>query len=240
MSPGDLPHSPIPDSYWLIEGKLLAGEYPGTYIETNSREKLAKFLDAGIRTFIDLTEERELSKYDHLLTQLAKERGIETRHVRQSIRDYGVPTARAQMVSILTTIREESPPGSREGERVPSDPPPEREPPDEGPAEQPSLPTGVAQTGKARAAAPDEEEAQSAKRFEQVGVDEILRAPDRSLIPDQICATDNGDRHVSVVSVEARPPGVAEDHAVDRHDEIDPVWGHSDLENGTGVHQVRR
>lgn len=66
---------PIPDSYWLIEGKLFAGEYAGTYIEADTRGKLAKFLDAGIRTFIDLTEERELSKYDHVLQALADERG---------------------------------------------------------------------------------------------------------------------------------------------------------------------
>jgi protein-tyrosine phosphatase len=98
---------PIPDSYWLIDGTLLAGEYPGTYQEDATREKLTKFLDAGIRTFIDLTEEHELSRYDHLLTLLAAKRGIQTRHVRQSIRDYGVPTARAQMVTILNTLREE-------------------------------------------------------------------------------------------------------------------------------------
>ena len=107
MSPGDLRHGPIPDSYWLIEGKLLAGEYPGTYIEADTREKLAKFLDAGIRTFIDLTEERELSKYDHVLQALADDRGVEAKHVRQPIRDYSVPTARFQMVTILATIREE-------------------------------------------------------------------------------------------------------------------------------------
>ncbi len=107
MSPGDLRHGPIPDSYWLIEGKLLAGEYPGTYIDADTRGKLANFLDAGIRTFIDLTEERELSRYDHVLQALAAERGVEAKHVRQAIRDYGVPTARSQMVSILATIREE-------------------------------------------------------------------------------------------------------------------------------------
>jgi len=84
---------PIPDSYSLIDGTLLAGEYPGTYIEADTRGKLAKFLDAGIRTFIDLTEERELSGYDHLLQASAGERGVEAKHVRQAIRDYGVPHA---------------------------------------------------------------------------------------------------------------------------------------------------
>jgi len=98
---------PIPDSYWLIAGKLLAGEYPGTYIEDDTREKLAKFLDAGIRTFIDLTEARELARYDYVLRELAANREIDVRHIRHSIRDVSVPTERAQMVSILATIRDE-------------------------------------------------------------------------------------------------------------------------------------
>ena len=50
---------PIPDSYWLIDGQLLAGEYPATHTRDATRDKLTKFLDAGIRTFIDLTEESE-------------------------------------------------------------------------------------------------------------------------------------------------------------------------------------
>jgi protein-tyrosine phosphatase len=87
---------------------LLAGEYPGTYREDATREKLAKFLDAGIRTFIDLTEEREpLTKYDRLLRKLADERKIETRHIRISVRDGCIPNERALMERILATIREE-------------------------------------------------------------------------------------------------------------------------------------
>lgn len=107
MSPHEASRGPIPDSYWLIPGRLLAGEYPGTYIEADTREKLAKFLDAGIRTFINLTEARELSGYDHILRDLAAERGIETSHIRQSIRDYSTPRERGQMVEILATIRSE-------------------------------------------------------------------------------------------------------------------------------------
>ena len=43
---------PIPDSYWLIDNALLAGRYPGAFDEDEARDKLTKFLDAGIRTFI--------------------------------------------------------------------------------------------------------------------------------------------------------------------------------------------
>ena len=107
MSSADTPRGPIPDSYWLIPGKLLAGEYPGTYVEADTRAKLARFLDVGIRTFINLTEDRELSSYEHILQALSAERGIETTHIRQSIRDYSTPRERAQMVGILETIRNE-------------------------------------------------------------------------------------------------------------------------------------
>ena len=48
---------PIPDSYWLIDGMLLAGEYPGKKDLAGTRTKVQKFLDAGIRTFVDLPSE---------------------------------------------------------------------------------------------------------------------------------------------------------------------------------------
>jgi len=100
--------TPIADSYWLIEGVLLAGEYPGTEEDDETREKLIRFLDAGIRTFIDLTETSEpLEKYDALLLALAAERGIEAKHLRYSVRDLGVPGEREHMRRILATIRDE-------------------------------------------------------------------------------------------------------------------------------------
>jgi protein-tyrosine phosphatase len=107
MSSDDVRRGPIPCSYWLIEGKLLAGERPGSYIQAEMREKLGKFLDAGIRTFVDLTEEHEEPRYDEALNALSAERGIGTRHIRAGIRDHDVPLSRAQMVSILATIRDE-------------------------------------------------------------------------------------------------------------------------------------
>jgi protein tyrosine/serine phosphatase len=99
---------PIPGSYWLIDGLLLAGRYPGGPTERAARTTLSRFLDAGIRTFIDLTEDTEpLAKYDGTLQSLAAERGIDTKYIRQSVTDYGVPREREQMRRILATIREE-------------------------------------------------------------------------------------------------------------------------------------
>lgn len=99
---------PIPDSYWLIDNVLLAGEYPGAADDNAARDKLTKFLDAGIRTFIDLTEKCEpLTQYDELLRSLSAERGVETKHIRAGIRDRSVPHERQHMTRILAMIRKE-------------------------------------------------------------------------------------------------------------------------------------
>ncbi len=58
------PAGPIRASYWVVEGKLLAGEYPGAYSDDAARAKLSLFLDAGIRTFADLTEPSEPLRSD--------------------------------------------------------------------------------------------------------------------------------------------------------------------------------
>ena len=99
---------PIPGSYWLIDGMVLAGPYPGADDDQEARDKVSRLLDAGIRTFIDLTEAGEpIAKYDGLLRSLAAERGIEAKHDRNAVRDHDVPGEREQMKRILATIREE-------------------------------------------------------------------------------------------------------------------------------------
>ena len=101
------PDHPIPDSYWVVRGSLLAGAYPGANSEARAREKLSRLLDAGIRSFVNLTQEIEpLAPYEPLLAELARARLIDCRHVRYAIRDLGVPSA-AMLVQILTTIDEE-------------------------------------------------------------------------------------------------------------------------------------
>ena len=96
--------SPIPDSYWLVDGQLLAGEYPGSWTQHGAEAKLALFLDAGIRTFIDLTCDTEpLEPYDGALARLAGERNVECRYRRLPIEDMGVPS-RELMTEILRAI----------------------------------------------------------------------------------------------------------------------------------------
>src|SRR6478752_5130494 len=92
-----------PDYYWVQEGQLLAGEYPGHRNEAAARQKLGDLLDVGIRTFVDLTEAGELTSYDDWLKDEASGRGLTVRYSRFPIIDLDVPTV-PRMREILTEI----------------------------------------------------------------------------------------------------------------------------------------
>jgi predicted protein tyrosine phosphatase len=96
---------PIADSYWVIPGRLLAGEYPGSHNETKARRRLSCLLGAGVTVFLDLTEAREygLKPYSLLLPRLEATLGMDVTHHRRPIRDMDVPTA-DEMENILDTI----------------------------------------------------------------------------------------------------------------------------------------
>lgn len=85
---------PIPDSYWLLPGKLLAGEYPGARQPMEARRKLQALLAAGVSCFLDLTEADEgLQPYASLLVEEAAKLAREVSYQRLAIRDLSVPTA---------------------------------------------------------------------------------------------------------------------------------------------------
>ena len=98
-----LPDSP--DCYWVVPGQFVAGEYPGDWVRGLARRKLGGLLDAGVRTFIDLTEEGELTAYDDWLVREARARGLDVSYYRHPIRDLDVPTADG-MRAILDRIDE--------------------------------------------------------------------------------------------------------------------------------------
>lgn len=92
---------PIDNSYWLPGGQVCAGEYPGGRLASEVRRKLSALLDAGIRSFVDLTQPVDgLRPYVHDLKQLAVERRIEVLHEPLSIRDMDIPP-RPHMQRIL-------------------------------------------------------------------------------------------------------------------------------------------
>lgn len=94
---------PIPESYWVEENRLLAGEYPGSRDPEIARRRITAFLEAGIDTFINLTEKDELPPYEEILEQEAKMYGVDVSHQRIPIRDFRVPSSET-MSAILATI----------------------------------------------------------------------------------------------------------------------------------------
>ncbi len=101
--PDSQPPRPGDNCYWLIPGKLLAGEYPGYATDPGTRLKMRRFLDLGVDTFIDLTEAHELHPYAPSLHLEAETRQQTVSHRRMSIRDLSVPP-RQQMRDILDNI----------------------------------------------------------------------------------------------------------------------------------------
>ena len=96
--------TPIPDAYWVVDGVLLAGEYPGNESHSLVPERLARFVGGGIRAFVDLTQERELRAYDTQLRDVAKTHGCDVTYCRHPIRDASVPGKR-EARSILAAIK---------------------------------------------------------------------------------------------------------------------------------------
>ncbi len=104
--PASLPN----DSFWVIPGLLLAGPYPGSLKKDEAQRTLTELLQAGITTFIDLTEEREtgvqgkpLYPYAPLLREIAAERGVDVSYLRFEVRDVSVPQL-WQMEAIIAAI----------------------------------------------------------------------------------------------------------------------------------------
>ena len=75
-APGDALPRPHPNCYWLLPGRLLAGEYPGAHLQAIEA--------AGVTHFVDLTAPRDGGS-DY--------RPAQARHLRHPITDFGIPSA---------------------------------------------------------------------------------------------------------------------------------------------------
>ena len=91
------PQRPLPNTYWVQPGHLLAGEYPGSPDDEDMAERLAKLVASGIDTFIDLTEPNEREPYAPALPA-----GVE--HYRLPIQDHGVPHSPDHMAEIVSAL----------------------------------------------------------------------------------------------------------------------------------------
>ncbi len=96
---------PIPESYWVWPGRLLAGQYPEAIDDEALQAKLGLMLESGITFFVDLTEEGEkgLKPYAPPLAEEAAALGLVVEHRRLPITDFAIPTE-AELKHILDAI----------------------------------------------------------------------------------------------------------------------------------------
>jgi len=73
---------PLPESYWVEPGRLLAGEYPGHFDEESTRKRIDALLESGVDTFIDLTGPDEIAAYTQALFDEAKVYELDVKHYR--------------------------------------------------------------------------------------------------------------------------------------------------------------
>jgi hypothetical protein len=101
-----------PTCWWIEEGKVLGGSFPGDKEGETAAERVGRLLDFGVRSFVDLMEDGETHwrtgelflPYDPVLRKLSKERKIETDREQFYVEDVRVPESPEHMRSILKRI----------------------------------------------------------------------------------------------------------------------------------------
>ena len=88
---------PLPNSYWVLPGQLLAGEHPAGMTPADTQQRLKALLGAGIQCFIDLTAPDELESYDVELPTSVD-------YIRKPIRDHHVPARLEHMIDIQACL----------------------------------------------------------------------------------------------------------------------------------------
>lgn len=84
---------PLPNSYWVLPGKLLGGEYPAGESDQDTQRRLRALMDAGVDCFVNLTRPGELPAYSTWLPD-------GTVYFHLPILDHGLPVDRAYMRQI--------------------------------------------------------------------------------------------------------------------------------------------
>ena len=89
---------PLPNTYWVLPGRLLAGEHPGGATPEATRERVLRLVGAGIDCFLDLTQPHEILTYEPALPA-----GVQ--YLRRPIVDHGTPHHPAEMGEILECLQ---------------------------------------------------------------------------------------------------------------------------------------
>jgi len=107
---GDSDNVPFSRAYWVVQGKFMAGCYPGSEDPNEAERKLRGLLDYGIRHVINLMEINEFNRemkpfipYEASIKSIANSMGLEVTFERTPVRDGWVPS-HADMVAILDSI----------------------------------------------------------------------------------------------------------------------------------------
>lgn len=110
---------PFSQSYWVKSGLILAGRYPGDADRELAKRRIAVLLSAGIRTFVNLTDEDEINEdaqlvpeYRSLLRDMADEDRLDVTYMRIPIQDRDVPsvwTMRCILDAIDRSVADENP-----------------------------------------------------------------------------------------------------------------------------------
>jgi ADP-ribosylglycohydrolase/predicted protein tyrosine phosphatase len=91
--------TPLPNSYWVVPGRVLAGEYPATAEIAETRARLTRLIEAGFDYFLDLTQPDELAPYHAELP-------LRVEYLRKPITDHGIPADPRHMAEILDCLRQ--------------------------------------------------------------------------------------------------------------------------------------
>jgi len=101
-SPGDVQPRPHDNCYWLLPGRVMAGEYPGLADPQQQSRRLEAMVGAGVCVVVDLTDPSEgLPPYVDALRAAAQGAAIQCQ--RFPIKDFSVPEA-ATMRRILDAV----------------------------------------------------------------------------------------------------------------------------------------
>ena len=91
--PGDVLPRPHGNCYWVVRGRVLAGEYPAVHNPQLTEQRLRALVAAGVTHCFNFTHADEaLPDYGAALAHAAAERGAQARTERFAVADFGVPS----------------------------------------------------------------------------------------------------------------------------------------------------